>query len=180
MKRNMKILVLISAILIFGFSECKTQNNKDMIDKTTVQSLDIQRFLGTWYEIARFQHSFEKDLVGCTATYTLKGNGKIEVLNQGYYKTLDGKLKVARGKAKMTDQPGKLKVAFFLFFYAEYNVMELDLEGYQWALIGSSTPGYLWILSRKPVIPDELYQKILKKAEKRGYDVTRIFKVPQK
>jgi lipocalin len=137
MKRNLKISVLISAILIFGSSECKTQNNKDMIDKTTVQSLDIQRYLGTWYEIARFQHSFEKDLVGCTATYTLKGNGKIEVLNQGYYKTLDGKLKVARGKAKMTDQPGKLKVAFFLFFYAEYNVMELDQEGYQWALIGS-------------------------------------------
>ena len=151
-----------------------------MIDKTTVQSLDIQRYLGTWYEIARFQHSFEKDLVGCTATYTLEGNRKIEVLNQGYYKTLEGKLKVARGKAKMTDHPGKLKVAFFLFFYAEYNVMELDQEGYQWALIGSSTPGYLWILSRKPVIPDELYQDILKKAEKRGYDVTRIFKVPQK
>ena len=180
MNRNLKIPVLISAILLFGFSECKTQDNKDMIDKTTVQSLDIQRYLGTWYEIARFQHSFEKDLVGCTATYTLKGNGKIEVLNQGYYKTLDGKLKVARGKAKRTDQPGKLKVAFFLFFYAEYNVMELDQEGYQWALIGSSTPGYLWILSRKPVIPDELYQKILKKAEKRGYDVTKIFKVPQK
>ena len=151
-----------------------------MIDRTTVQSLDLQRYLGTWYEIARFQHSFEKDLVGCTATYKLKENGKIEVLNQGYYKTLDGKLKVARGKAKMTDQPGKLKVAFFLFFYAAYNVMELDQEGYQWALIGSTAPGYLWILSRNPVMPDELYREILKKAEKRGYDVTRIYKVPQK
>jgi lipocalin len=175
----MKILVVISAILIFGLAECKTQNKEDMIDKTTVQSLDIQRYLGTWYEIARFQHSFEKDLVGCTATYTLKGNGKIEVLNQGNYKTLDGELKVARGKAKITDQPGKLRVAFFLFFYADYNVLELDQEGYQWALIGSSSPGYLWILARKPVIPDELYQEILEKARKRGYDLTKIFKVPQ-
>jgi apolipoprotein D and lipocalin family protein len=169
----------VLVILIFGLSACATNNNNQMIDKTTVKSLDIQRYLGTWYEIARFQHSFEKDLVGCTATYTLKENGKIEVLNQGYYKTLDGRLKIARGKAKLTDQPGKLKVAFFLFFYAEYNVLELDQEGYQWALIGSSTPGYLWILSRKPAITDELYNDILKKAEKRGYDLTKIFKVPQ-
>jgi apolipoprotein D and lipocalin family protein len=167
-------------ILILGFSACITKSNDQMIDKTTVKSLDIQRYLGTWYEIARFQHSFEKDLVGCTATYTLKENGKIEVLNQGYYKTLDGRLKVARGKAKLTDQPGKLRVAFFLFFYAEYNVLELDPEGYQWALIGSSTPGYLWILSRTPAITDELYQDILRKAEKRCYDITKIFKVPQR
>ena len=85
-----------------------------MIDKTTVRNLDIQRYLGTWYEIGRYQHSFEKDLVGVTATYTLRENGKIEVLNQGYYKELDGKLKVANGKAKLTNQPGKLRVSFFI------------------------------------------------------------------
>ena len=149
------------------------------IDNSTVQKLDIQRYLGLWYEIGRFPHSFEKDMVGVTATYTLKENGSIEVLNQGCIKTLNGKHKSATGKAKLTEQPGKLKVAFFLFFYAAYNVMELDQEGYQWALIGSSSPKYLWILSRTPVISDQLYQEILQKAKDRGYDTTRIYKVPQ-
>jgi len=151
-----------------------------MIDKKTVQELDIQRFLGTWYEIGRYRHSFEKELVGVTATYTLREDGKIGVLNQGYYKELNGKLKVANGKAKLTSLPGKLKVSFFLFFYAEYNVLELDQEGYHWALIGSSTSNYLWIMARTPFVSDELYLEILKKAEKRGYNVKKIYKVPQK
>lgn len=151
-----------------------------MIDKTTVKEFNVQKYLGTWYEIARYQHSFEKELVGATATYTLKENGKIEVLNQGFLKTLEGKLKVAKGKAKLTDQSGKLKVSFFLFFYADYNILELDQEDYQWAMIGSSTPDYFWILSRKPSIPDELYLKILQKAESRGYDIARIYRVPQR
>jgi apolipoprotein D and lipocalin family protein len=151
-----------------------------MLDKTTVNNFDIEKYLGTWYEIGRYQHSFEKNLVGCTATYTKKENGLIEVLNQGYFKTLTGKLKVARGKARLTDLPGKLKVSFFLFFYAEYNVLELDQEGYQWAIIGSSGPGYFWILSRKPVISDSFYRELLLKAESRGYDSSKVFKVPQK
>jgi lipocalin len=149
------------------------------IDNSTVQKLDIQRYLGVWYEIGRFPHSFEKDMVGVTATYTLKENGRIEVLNQGYLKSLDGKHKSAIGKAKMTGQPGKLKVAFFLFFYADYNVMELDQEGYQWALIGSSSSKYLWILARTPSIPDQLYNEIVQKAKVRGYDISKIYKVPQ-
>jgi lipocalin len=155
-------------------------SNKGKIDKTTVSGLDIPRFLGTWYEIGRFEHSFEKDLVGVTATYTQKNDGKIEVLNQGYYKTLDGRLKSALGKAKLSGQPGQLKVSFFLFFYADYNILELDKAGYQWTLIGSSTPGYLWILARSPSISRELYEDILHKAAGRGYDTTRIYKVPQK
>jgi lipocalin len=172
--------LLILTMLMLTFTDCKTQNSKQMIDKSTVQNLDLKKFLGTWYEIGRIQNSFEKDLVGVTATYSKKENGKVEVLNKGYFKTLDGKLKLAKGKAKPTDQPGKLKVAFFLFFYADYNILELDQEGYQWALIGSSTPGYLWILARESSISDKLYQEILMKAGKRGYDTTKIYKVPQK
>lgn len=179
MKKNY-LIVLLSAILMLSFTECRTQNSEKMIDKTTVKTLDIDRYLGTWYEIGRYQHSFEKNLVGCTATYTKMNNGMIEVLNQGYYKTLSGQLKRAKGKAKLTDQPGRLKVSFFLFFYADYNVLELDQEGYQWAIIGSSGPGYLWILSRKPVMDDSLYRELLLKAEGRGYDSSKVFKVPQK
>ena len=173
------LIILISATLILNFSECKTQNNMK-IDNTTVQKLDIQRFLGLWNEIGRLPNSFEKDLVGVTANYSLKENGRIQVLNQGYLKSLNGTLKSAKGKAKLTEQTGKLKVSFFLFFYADYNVMELDQDGYQWALIGSSTPKYLWILSRNPSISEELYKDILQKAKDRGYDITKIYKVPQK
>jgi len=180
MYKTLNLLFPFTILLLLNVMGCNAQKGKEILVKTTVQTFDIKRYLGEWYEIGRFQHSFEKDLVGVTATYTLKEDGKIEVINQGFYKTLEGELKIAKGKAKLTEVPGKLKVSFFLFFYAEYNILELDTDEYQWALVGSSTPGYLWILSRKPKIPDELYDEILRKAQKRGYDITKVYKVPQK
>jgi lipocalin len=151
-----------------------------MIDKTTVKELDLNRYLGTWYEIARFPHSFEKNLVGVTATYSLREDGKIKVLNQGYKNSLDGELSVAEGKAKIPDQsqPGKLKVSFFWIFYGEYNVLELD-SNYQYAMIGSSTDKYFWILCRAPQMDSVTYEMLLEKARKRGYDLSKLYKVPQ-
>ena len=180
MNKRTNQLYVVCIFLLLSITGCSAQNGKEDLIKTTVQTFDIKKYLGQWYEIGRFQHSFEKDLVGVTATYRLKEDGKIEVINQGYFKTLDGELKIAKGKAKLTDVKGKLKVAFFLFFYAEYNILELDVETYQWALVGSSTSKYLWILSREPKMSDELYDEILKKAQKRGYDVTKVYRVPQK
>ena len=92
---------------------------------------------------------------------------------------LDGKLSIAEGKAKLTDEPGKLKVSFFWIFYADYFVLELDQE-YQWALIGSSSAKYLWILSRTPKLDDNVKNMILQKAEERGYDVSQLIWVEQK
>lgn len=151
-----------------------------MIDKTTVPELDLNKYAGTWYEIARFPHSFEKGLVGVTATYNLKENGQIEVINQGYKNTLDGELSKAIGKAKRPNdnEPGKLKVAFFWIFYAEYNVLELD-ENYQYALIGSSNSKYLWILSRTPQMDKHVYESLVENAKKRGYNVNKLIKVKQ-
>src|SRR5512140_370896 len=145
--KTTRLLLIISTL--FVLSCYKT--NSQMIDKTTVKSLDLNRYLGTWYEIARFPHSFEKNLVGVTATYSLREDGKIKVLNQGYKNTLDGELSKAEGKAKIPDpqKPANLKVSFFWIFYAEYNVLELD-ENYQYAMIGSSSAKYFWILSRTP------------------------------
>lgn len=91
-----------------------------------------------------------------------------------------GELKTAKGKAKTTGIPGKLKVSFFLFFYAEYNVLELDSLNYQWALIGSSTPDYLWILSRTPHIDQTLYNELTEKAKVRGYEISKLLLVPQR
>jgi len=174
--RYSRLLLIFS----FLFSLSCTKTNSQMIDKTTVKELDLNRYLGTWYEIARFPHSFEKDLVGVTATYSLREDGKIKVLNQGYKNTLDGELSVAEGKAKIPDksQPGKLKVSFFWIFYGDYNVLELE-ENYQYVMIGSSTPKYFWILSRTPQMDAATYEMLLEKARKRGYNLDKLYKVPQ-
>ena len=168
-------------ILSFLFSLSCTKTNSQMIDKTTVKELDLNRYLGTWYEIARFPHSFEKNLVGVTATYSLLDDGKIKVLNQGYKNTLDGELSVAEGKAKILNklEPAKLKVSFFWIFYADYFVLELD-GNYQYVMIGSSSPKYFWILSRTPQMDSATYEMLLEKARKRGYNLKKLYKVPQK
>ncbi len=152
-----------------------------MIDKTVVPELDIQQYLGTWYELARYDHPFERNLVGVTATYSMKKNGKIKVVNQGYKSSLDGKHSKAVGKAKIPDpdQPSKIKVSFFLFFYSDYYVMELDPD-YKWAVIGSSSDNYLWILSRTPRLEKAVYEQLLTKIRKRGYDTSALIEVEQK
>jgi lipocalin len=151
-----------------------------MIDKSVVPYLEISRYLGTWYEIARYDHRFERGLVGVTANYSLREDGKIKVLNSGYKDSLDGPRSEAVGKAKIPDPelPSKLKVSFFWFFYGDYFVMELDQE-YRWALVGSSSDKYLWILSRTPHLEDGLYQDLLSRLEKRGYDTSKLIKVEQ-
>jgi lipocalin len=152
-----------------------------MIDKTTVKELDLNRYLGKWYEIARFPHSFEKNLVGVTATYRLKDDGNIEVLNEGFKGNLNGPLSRAVGKAKIPNKldPGKLKVSFFWIFYADYFVLELDRVNYQYAMIGSSSDKYFWILSRTPEMDPAVYNTLLYNARKRGYDLGKLLLVPQ-
>lgn len=155
---------------------------KKTVNTETVQNFELQKYLGKWYEIARFPNKFEKDLVGVTATYTAREDGKIEVLNAGYKNSLDGELKEAKGKAKIpnTENPSSLKVSFFWFFYADYFVMELDTVGYHYALVGSSTDDYLWILSRTPQMDETVYNRLVEKAKSRGYDVSKLYLVPQK
>jgi len=104
------------------------------------------------------------------------------VINSGYKNNLDGEFSQAEGKAKIPDpekEPAKLKVAFFLFFYGDYFVMELDKD-YKWAVVGSSSDKYLWILSRKPQMDEELYNDLLYRLKKRGYDTSGLIKVKQK
>lgn len=151
-----------------------------MIDNSTVKELDIERYLGTWYEIARFDHRFERGMQGVTANYSWREDGKIKVVNSGYKNTLDGKKNTAIGKAKIPDpsRPAHLKVSFFWFFYGDYFVMELD-EDYQWAVIGSSSDKYLWMLSRTHQISDLLKRDLLNRIEKRGYNISDLIWVEQ-
>jgi len=165
--------------LLFLISSCKGQNT--MIDKTVVKELDIERYLGNWYEISRYDHRFESGLVGVTASYSFREDGKIKVVNTGFKETLDGQKSEAIGKARIPDPniPSKLKVSFFWFFYGDYFVLELD-ENYQWAVIGSSSDNYLWILSRTPQMDESLYNELLDKLTNRGYDVNKLIKIEQK
>lgn len=169
-------IVLFSILLLL--SACKGQN--PMIDKTVVKEFDIEKYLGIWYEISRYNHRFERGMVGVTATYSYRDDGKIKVVNSGYRESFSGEKSEAIGKAKIPnlDVPSKLKVSFFWFFYGDYFILELD-EKYEWAVIGSSNDNYLWILSRAPEINEILYADLLDKLTKRGYDVTKLIKVPQ-
>ena len=178
--KKISILKFIFTLIMF-FIISKTYTQEKTINKTVVENFDIQRYLGTWYEIARYDHYFERDLVGVTATYSFKNNGKLKVINRGYEKTLDGKISEAIGKAKTPnkDVPSQLRVSFFWFFYADYFVLELD-ENYQWAIVGSKSDKYLWILSRKPQISKKQYQQLLDLIIKRGYKSELLIKVEQK
>ena len=154
-----------------------TACSKDF-DNSTVDTFDLSRYLGQWYEIARYNHSFERGMDNTMAEYILQDDGKVFVLNTGWK---NGKFEVAEGKAKYKDpegNPGALKVSFFLFFYSEYNVMMVD-ENYQISLVGSKAEKYLWILSRTPVPDPDLLKMVLAEAEARGYDTSKLIWVDQ-
>lgn len=148
----------------------------------TVPKLDISRYLGRWYEIGRFQHSFEKNLVGATAEYSLRKDGKVDVLNSGFKKTLDGKYSSVNAVAWVPDPktPGALVVKFFGLFPSDYLVFGLDEENYQWAVVGNNSRSYLWLLARTPEISPELLQKMKNIAVSQGYDLSGLYLVPQK
>ena len=145
------------------------------VDNTLVSTLDLDRYLGSWYEIARFDHSFERGVEEAKAVYTLNGDGTIKVVNSGIKA---GKPKTAVGKGKRTDQPGLLRVSFFGPFYADYRVMMID-EDYSYALVGSGGAGYLWILSRTKDLPAGVKSAILAEATRRGYDTSKLIWVKQ-
>lgn len=146
-------------------------------DNSTTPTLDIQRFMGRWYEIARYEHRFERGMTHVSATYTLSGNGKIEVLNEGLK---EGKHKQIKGRAKQPNpqDPGKLKVSFFLWFYSDYYVLYIDPE-YRYLLVGSSSDKYLWIMSREKSLAKETLDQLIDKLRMRGYDTDKLLFVAQ-
>ena len=145
------------------------------VDNTPVAALDLNRYLGEWYEIARFDHSFERGVEQAKANYTLNEDGTIKVVNSGIK---DGKPKTAIGKGKRTDTPALLRVSFFGPFYADYRVMMID-EGYTYALVGSGSADYLWMLSRTRDLPDSTKSELLSEAKRRGYDTDKLIWVKQ-
>lgn len=139
-----------------------------------VSNFDAQRYLGTWYEIARFDFRFERNLDNVSARYEQMDNGDIKVVNSGYnYKT--GEWKSANGRAKFREdiRTAALKVSFFGPFYSGYNVIALD-EDYRHALVAGKNLDYLWLLSREKRMPENVIQDYLDKAESIGYDTSKL------
>jgi apolipoprotein D and lipocalin family protein len=147
----------------------------------TVAQVDIQRYMGTWYEIAKFPQRFEKGLVGVTATYTLLPDGRVRVINSGYKNTFEGKLKTAKGIAWVVDKTtnAKLKVRFFWPFAGNYWILELGTD-YEYVVVGDQSRKYLWILSREPRMDDAVYKDIVARLALKGFDITLLEMNPQK
>jgi len=139
-----------------------------------VQPFDKDKYLGQWYEIARLDFKYEKNMDNVTANYSLNDNGTIKVDNKGY-DYIKNKWKESIGKAKFVDESGigRLKVSFFGPFYAGYNVIAVDKK-YQHALVVGNNLNYMWILSRDTTIPDSIKNEYLKKAEELGYDTKNL------
>lgn len=144
-----------------------------------VQNFDLSRYLGTWYEIARLPHRFEKDLIKVTATYSLLSDGKIRVVNRGY-KPAKGKWSEAKGKAWVPDPniAARLRVRFFWPFAADYRIIQLDPD-YRWAVVTSGSKDYLWILSRTPRLDEAVYGSLVRFVRDNGFDVEKLIRVEQ-
>lgn len=144
-----------------------------------VKPFAVKKYLGTWYEMARFDYRFEKNMDNVTATYSLKENGKIKVLNRGFnYKNEEWKSSTGKAKFKGDSDVAALKVSFFGPFYAGYNVIALAGD-YEYALVAGKNFDYLWILSRTKKIPEDVKQEFLAKATALGFEVNNLIWVNQ-
>jgi apolipoprotein D and lipocalin family protein len=136
-----------------------------------VDSVDLDRYLGRWYEVASYSAWFQRNCTAVTADYALREDGLIEVINSCRKGSLDGKLKQSKGRAKVVDTTtnAKLKVSFFGPFWGPYWIIDLDPD-YQWAVVGTPNRKYLWILSRTPRMDQELFDEIIARLPAKGYD----------
>ena len=169
---NKLILILFTAMIFNSVNPQKVPS--------VVSTVDLKRYMGMWYEIARLPNYFERKLKCTSANYTLRDDGRITVLNKGYYLTDPQKSTSARGVAWIPDRnsPAKLKVQFFWPFSGDYWIMELDKE-YRYVLVGDPSHKYLWILAREKEMDEQIYNMLLSKAVEKGYDVKSIIRVEQ-
>ena len=143
---------------------------RSAIDRTTVEIADRRELLGLWYELARFDHPFERGLQEVEARYSLLADGTLRVENSGFDPAI-GARRTAVGRAKFTADSGRLRVSFYWKFYSDYNILERGVRG-EWMLVGSRSPRYLWILARSEELPADELERILDRAREHGYDTT--------
>lgn len=168
---------IILIALILGLAGCARIPD----GVTAVKGFDVQRYLGTWYEIARLDHSFERGLENVTATYSLVKDGSLRVVNRGFDPKLK-RWKEAVGKAYFVSgtDVGRLKVSFFGPFYSGYNIIGIDGQKYSYVLICGNSRDYLWILARQPELPRTVTDSLVQKAKSLGFDTGALMFVHQK
>lgn len=168
-----KYKILIGGIVLAGGVALLSSCGSIPKNATPVRNFDLERYLGSWYEIARFDFRFERGLDNTMAQYSPQGK-KVKVVNSGY-DSEKGEWRSAEGKAKFRsdENTAALKVSFFGPFYSGYNVIALD-EEYRYALIAGKNLNYLWILSREKSIPDEIKERYLAIAREVGYDTSKL------
>lgn len=171
--RSLNIFATLTAltVAIFALSGC-TGLPKNV---SPVNDFELARYLGQWYEVARLDHSFERGLSRVTASYTMRDDGGVRVVNRGYSEE-DQAWEEAEGKAYFVEDASKgyLKVSFFGPFYGTYAVFELDKENYQYAFVSGPSNEYLWLLSRSPKVPKTLIENFKNKAASLGFDTQQL------
>jgi apolipoprotein D and lipocalin family protein len=174
-----RFLVSIFIFTILILLAAREGRPAELQDPKTVPFVDLKKYAGTWFEIARYPNRFQKKCVSdVRATYNLTSDGKVSVLNQCVQ--ANGKVKTAKGKAKVVDRTSnaKLKVTFFWPFYGDYWILDLDPD-YTYAVVGEQDRKYLWILSRTPEMDSSLYNEILERITNQGYDTSKLIRTPQ-
>jgi apolipoprotein D and lipocalin family protein len=169
----MKKLLLVVLVLLSG---CLGKPDK----VTPVAHFETAKYLGTWYEIARLDHTFERGLSNVSANYALREDGGLKVVNRGYNGATK-QWKESVGKAYFVEQSDSayLKVSFFGPFYGSYIVFDLDQANYQYSMVSGPNKSYLWILSRTPTMDDATKKRLVAKAQALGFDTSKLIDVSQ-
>lgn len=165
--------VLLTSAILFSCSSIPS-------GAKAVTDFELKRYMGKWYEIARLDFKYEKNLDSTTAMYSINDDGSVKVVNRGYnYVTNENQEAIGKAKFRTSDSSiGELKVSFFGPFYAAYNVVAIDSD-YQYALVAGGTTKYLWILSRTKTVPEEVKQEYLAIAQSIGYNTDELVWVNQ-
>ncbi len=173
---------LLLASLALASTGCAptTTERLGLAEPETVSGFELEPYLGTWYEIGNFPQSFQAGCTGTTATYSLREDGNVDVLNRCFEDSLDGPEKTANGQARPVElERGKLEVSFFQPFWGAYWVLELG-EDYQYSVVGHPSRDYLWILSREPQMDEATLDGILERLETvHGYELERFERTTQ-
>jgi apolipoprotein D and lipocalin family protein len=177
----MKLPFITKKVLLFTTTLCLSGCLGMPTSVRPVNDFELNRYLGTWYEIARLDHSFERGMEQVTAEYSLREDGGVSVTNRGFL-TAENTWKEATGKAFFVEEPstGYLKVSFFGPFYGSYVIFELDREKYQYAFVSGPDNSYLWLLARTPTVDQELLDRFVARAKELGFATEELIYVRQK
>jgi apolipoprotein D and lipocalin family protein len=166
---------LLAALLALTGCRTTTTERLKLPALRTVERVDLQRYVGTWYEIAAFPQRFQRGCTATTATYSLRPDGQLDVVNRCRKDAPDGPEKVARGRARVVDREtnAKLKVSFFRPFWGDYWIVELG-QDYEYVVVGHPSRDYLWILARAPTLAPDRYDAIVARLAAAGYETGRL------